>query len=53
MRKYHSSVQYGVVNEVECSEIIFQSVADNDGVGVDKSHQIILNFFQIFAMPGA
>ena len=44
------SVQYNSMDDVQRPQIIFKSMADQDGVGVDEPHQIILYFLKILGL---
>ena len=46
----HCGVEDGGVDQVEGPEIILQSMTHEDGVGVEETHQVILDFFDVLVL---
>ena len=50
MREDDGGVEDGAVDQVEGAQIVLQPVPDQDGVGVDEPHQIVLNFLDVLEL---
>jgi len=50
VREDDGGVEDGAVDQVEGAEIVLQPVPDQDGVGVDEPHQIVLHFLDVLEL---
>ena len=50
VREDDGCVEDGAVDQVEGAQIVLQPVPDQDGVGVDEPHQIVLNFLDVLEL---
>ena len=50
VREDDGGVEDGGMDQVEGAEIVLQPVPDQDGVGVDEPHQIVLHFLDVLEL---